>query len=293
MIGLILEGGGMRGAFTAGVLDTWLAHGVRFKDVYGVSAGACQACSYLCNQPGRGLRVWLDYLDDPRFCSMRSLLTTGDMFGASLNYDLVPRVLDPLDNETYKESGARLYAVVTDVMTGAAAYIPIEDMYDDIEAIRASASLPLISNIVAFRGGKYLDGGVADSIPVRRAIADGHEKNVLVLTQAPGYRKSPNKAMAAVRLRYAKYPRLVEAVERRHLVYNETLDFIERQVAEGKLFVLRPDAAPDVGRVEKDPGKLRRLHAAGQAVAEREMEALKAFLGSDNGSSFGREQGFI
>lgn len=277
-IGLILEGGGMRGAFTAGVLDCWMEKGIAFHDVYGVSAGACQACSYLCRQPGRGLRVWTDYMGDPRFCSMKSLVTTGDLFGAYLNYDLVPRRLDPLDNETFLKSGARFTAVLTDVETGRPAYIPIRDMFEDIEAVRASASLPLISNMVEYRGRRYLDGGVSDSIPIRRAIADGHDKNVLVLTQAPGYRKAPNKALGAIKVKYARYPGLVEAVARRHIVYNETLDFIEAQVAEGKLFVIRPDVKPDVGRVERDPDKLRQLHAVGRAVAEREMEGLRSFL---------------
>lgn len=278
-IGLILEGGGMRGAFTAGVLDYWMEQGLWFKDVYGVSAGACQACSYLCRQPGRGLRVWTDYMGDPRFCSMKSLVTTGDLFGAELNYDLVPRKLDRLDNETFLQSGARFTAVLTDVETGRPAYIPIKDMFGDIEAVRASASLPLISNMVEYRGRKYLDGGVSDSIPIRRAIADGHEKNVLVLTQAPDYRKEPNKALPAMRLKYAKYPHLVETVARRHAMYNDTLDFIDAQVAAGKLFVIRPDVKPEVGRIERDPEKLKRLHAVGHAVAKREMEELRAFLG--------------
>lgn len=278
MVGLILEGGGMRGAFTAGVLDCWMERGVWFKDVYGVSAGACQACSYLCHQPGRGLRVWTNYIHDPRFCSMKSLATTGDLFGAYLNYDLVPRTLDPLHNDVFLKSGARFTVVLTDVETGQPAYIPIRDMFEDIEAVRASASLPLISNMVEYRGRKYLDGGVSDSIPIRRAIADGHEKNVLVLTQAPGYRKTPNKALAAMRIKYARYPHLVEAVARRHTMYNDTLDLIDRQVAAGKLFVLRPDVTPEVGRVEKDPEKLKRLHAVGYAVAEREMERMRRFL---------------
>ena len=278
-IGLILEGGGMRGAFTAGVLDCWMERGVRFDDVYGVSAGACQACSYLCRQPGRGIRVWLNYLHDPGFCSVRSLLTTGDLFGARMNYDLIPRKLDPLDNDTFLRSGARFTAVVTDVETGAPVYVPIRDMFDDIQAVRASASLPLISNMVEYHGGRYLDGGISDAIPVRRAIADGCEKNVAVLTQAPGYVKSPNRAIGAIRLRYARYPRLVEAVARRHVMYNDTLRFIEAQAAAGRLFVLRPDTPPDVGRVERDPEKLRRLHAAGHAAAEKSLDALRRFIG--------------
>ena len=278
MIGLILEGGGMRCAFTAGVLDCWMEHDVRFTDIYGVSAGACQACSYLCDQPGRGLRVWLNYLDDPRFCSVKSLITTGDLFGAKLNYDLVPKKLDPLDNGTFLKSGAKFTVVLTDVKTGRPVYYPVRDMFDDIKAVQATASLPLISRSVKIRGHRYLDGGVTDSIPLRRAVADGHEKNVLVLTQAPGYQKEPNKALGMMRLRYARYPRLVEAVARRHTMYNDTLAYIEQQRKAGKAFILQPDVTPEVGRIEKDPEKLRRLHDIGYDVARRELEALRAFL---------------
>lgn len=278
MVGLILEGGGMRGAFTAGVLDFWMSKGLYFQNVYGVSAGACQACNYLCRQPGRGLRVWVDYIHDPRFCSMQSLLKTGDLFGAELNYDLVPRKLDPLDNAAFVKSGAKFIAVMTDVETGRPVYAPIRDMFDDIAAIQASASLPLISNMVEYRGRRYLDGGVSDSIPIRKAIADGCEKNVLVLTQAPGYRKEPNKALPLMRVKYARYPAFVAAVARRHVMYNETLDFIRRETEAGRLFVIRPDVAPDVGRVEKNPDKLRHLHSVGFAAAEREYAALEAFL---------------
>lgn len=277
-VGLILEGGGMRGAFTSGVLDCWLEKGLEFRDVYGVSAGACQACSYLCRQPGRGLRVWTDYIDDPRFCSVRSLITTGDLFGAELNYDLVPRRYDPLDNAAYSRGGGCLYAVVTNVKTGKAEYLPIRDMIQDVEIVRASASLPLISRMVKIGDDEYLDGGVSDSIPIRRSIADGHSRNVLVLTQAAGYRKSPNRAMGLVRLRYARYPKLVQTMQRRHITYNDTLDFIEKAVEEGRAFVIRPDIAPDVGRIEKDPEKLKRLHDIGFAVANREYGRLLRFL---------------
>lgn len=278
MVGLILEGGGMRGAFTSGVLDYWMERELYFKNVYGVSAGACQACSYLCHQKGRGLRVWVNYIHDPRFCSMKSLLTTGDLFGAALNYDLVPRKLDPLDNDVFLNSGARFIAVLTDVETGRPVYAPIRDMFEDIGAIQATASLPLISNMVSYRGRRYLDGGVSDSIPVKKAIADGCDKNVLVLTQAPGYRKEPNKALGLMKVKYARYPKLVDAVARRHIMYNDTLDFISGEVEAGRLFVIRPDVTPNVGRVEKDPEKLKALHDVGYAVAEKTFDALAAFL---------------
>ena len=282
MTALILEGGGMRGAFTAGVLDQWLEDGLYFHSVYGVSAGACQACSYLSRQPGRGLRLWLESLDDPRFCSLRSLLTTGDLFGADYNYRLLPLVLDPVDEKAYLEGGARLTVVVTDVLTGRPAYLPLTGMGEaDMPLIRATASMPLVSNMVPVKGALYLDGGVSDSIPVRRAIADGHKKNVLVLTQAPGYRKQPNRALPLMKLKYRKYPRLVEAMASRHTVYNDTLSFIDREAAAGHMFVLRPDVAPEVGRVEKDPDKLRHLYGIGRDVARREYDRLMAFIGDD------------
>ena len=277
-VGLILEGGGMRGAFTAGVLDYWMARGLALNDVYGVSAGACLACSYLCGQPGRGLRVWTDYLDDPRFCSLRSLLTTGDLFGAELNYDLVPRVYDPLDNAAFLAKDANFFAVVTNARTGRAEYMRIGDMLKDVQVVRASASLPLVSRLVPLGSGKYLDGGVADSIPIRRSIADGHRKNVLVLTRTRDYRKTPNRALWLIRLRYARYPRLVEAAARRHEVYNETLDFIEAQERAGTAFVIRPDVPPEIGRVEKDASRIRKLYDVGYAAAQREYDRLMAFL---------------
>ena len=278
MIGLVLEGGGMRGAFTAGVLDYWMSQNLYFQDVIGVSAGACQACSYLCHQPGRGLRVWLNYLNDPRFMSLHSLLTTGDLYGAELNYNLVPRKLDPLDNETFVQSGARFTVVVTDVVTGQPAYLPVHDMMDDMEAIRASASLPLISNLVRCGDRLCLDGGVSDSIPVRHAFDMGLDKCVLVLTQPLGYRKTPNKALGLMKLKYRRYPKLVEAVEKRHTQYNDTLDFIAQQEQAGRLFVLRPESDPGVGRTEKDPAKLQRLHDMGFLTAQREYDRLLEFL---------------
>ncbi|MBQ6373214.1 MAG: patatin family protein [Clostridia bacterium] len=276
--GLILEGGGMRCAFTAGVLNYWMSRSLYFDDVYGVSAGACQACSYLCRQPGRGMRVWLDHLDDPRFCSVRSLILTGDLFGADFNYDLLPRQLDPLDNAAYLEHGACLTAVVTNVRTGKAEYLPIRDMLDDVQIVRASASLPLISRSVRIGASRYLDGGIADSIPIKRSIRDGHSRNVLVLTRPAGYRKTRNAALPLMRLRYAARPRLLAAVADRHNMYNATLEYINREVSEGRAFVIRPDTMPDIGRIERDPEKLRKLYDEGWNAAARCFDALLAFL---------------
>ena len=275
---LILEGGGMRGSFSAGVLDFFMEKGLRINDVYGVSAGACLACSYLCGQIGRGLRVWTDYIDDKRYCSLDSLLTTGDLFGAEMNYNIIPFELDPLDCDAYARGGARLRAVVTNLETGRAEYPLVKDMRRDIELIRASASLPLISNIVPIGDRPCLDGGIADSIPIRQSLADGFTRNVIVLTQAEGYRKSPNRLMPLIRLKYRRYPKFVEAMRTRHERYNEALRLAEMEMQAGRAFIIRPDEAPDVGRVEKHAEKLRALHDTGYAIAKREYDRLMAFL---------------
>ena len=279
-IGLILEGGGMRGAFTAGVLDAFMARGIWIGDVYGVSAGACQACSYLAGQLGRGLRVWTDHLDDWRFCGVKSLLRTGDLFGAAFNYDLVPNRLDPVDYDAARRRDSRFVAVVTNLETGAAEYPRISDMRAQMPLIRASASMPLVSRAVEWRGRRYLDGGVADSIPLARSIADGHARNIVVLTREAGYRKGPNRALPLMALRYAGYPAFVETMRRRHVNYNAALDLVEAEADAGRAFVLRPDTPPEVGRVERDAAKLRALHDAGFAAVERGIDALNRFIGS-------------
>lgn len=276
--GLILEGGGMRGAFTAGVLDFFMDKGIWLKDVYGVSAGSAQACNYLSNQRGRGIRLWTDYVHDKRYCSVRSLLTTGDLFGAEMSYDLIPNHYDLYDYDAYIQREGRFICVTMDVESGKAAYLHLKDMRRDLQMVRASCALPLVSNIVEIDGHKYLDGGLVDSIPIRRSIEEGHVKNVVVLTQDAGYRKSPNKAQHLIQARYRKYPAVGRATAVRHEMYNETLDFLDNEVKAGRAFVLRPDVRPDIGRVEKNVKKLRALYAEGYEVARREHVNLMAFL---------------
>ena len=275
---LILEGGGMRGAFTAGVLDYWLEQGLLFRTVYGVSAGACQACSYLCGQKGRAIRIWLTYCADKRFCSFSSWLRTGDLFNVDFNYHQLPDILEPIDNETYLKSGARFYAVVTNIQTGQAEYMQVLDMKKDVGYVRASSSLPLLSRSVKLGGGLYLDGGASDSIPLRRSMRDGNKKHVLVLTQPAGYRKEPNKAMPLIALRYRKYPDFVNTMRDRHTAYNDTLSLIEAQEKAGNVFVIRPQSPVQVGRIEHDPAKLKALYDMGYSAAAQAYPALSAFL---------------
>lgn len=278
--GLILEGGGMRGAFTAGVLDYFMDKKIWLSDVYGVSAGSAQACNYLSNQRGRGIRLWTEYVHDKRYCSLHSLITTGDLFGAEMSYDLIPNHYDLYDYDEFLRRKGRFISVVMDIESGKPAYLEATDMRTDLPIVRASCALPLVSNIVEINGHKYLDGGLVDSVPIRRSIEEGHTKNVVVLTQDAAYRKSPNKALGLLKIRYRKYPEVVRAAAVRHEMYNETLDFINTEEREGRAFVLRPDVRPDIGRVERNVEKLKALYASGYAVAQREHERLLAFLES-------------
>ena len=277
-MGLILEGGGMRGIYTAGVLDLFLDHGLEFGHIYAVSAGVCHACSYLSRQRGRAFRVGTEYLEDKRYCSVHSLLTTGDIFGAEMCYDLIPNQLDPYDYETYDRYAGEFRAVITNCDTGQAEYPRLRDLHTDIQVVRASSSLPLVSRMVDIKGQQYLDGGIADSIPLARSIRDGNKKNVVILTRAEGYRKKPNKAMAAIRLEYRKYPHLVEAIATRHERYNQTLGLIAEQEGNGSAFVIRPQTPPDIGRVEKDLEKLKKLYQQGYDQAREALPALMEFL---------------
>ncbi len=277
--GLILEGGGMRGVYTAGVLDFFLDKGLEFEEVYGVSAGSVHACSYLSKQRGRAISVSIDYLKDPRYCGVRSLIKTGDLFGVKMCYDQIPNHLNPYDYETFLSYPGRFYAVLTDCETGEARYQQIKDMNRDIWAIRASSSLPLVSRIIGSHGHLYLDGGIADSIPVERSEAKGNSKNVVILTRDESYRKDPNGAIKLIRRLYRKYPRLVSQMESRHIRYNQTLDYISKGEEEGRIFVIRPSREVTVGRIEKNKEKLLDLYEQGYQDGEASYQDLKTFLG--------------
>lgn len=276
--GLILEGGGMRGLYTCGVLDYFLERELTFSNIYGVSAGACHACSYISKQPGRAMRTALDYLDDKRYASMYSFLRTGDFFGVNLSYNLIPNELLPFDFETFKKSRCNFYAVTTNCTTGQTEYLPVKDLRVDMNIIRASSSLPLLSRMVRIGDKKYLDGGISDSIPLARAIADGNEKNVVILTQHEGFRKEPNNMMTLMRARYKRYSELTQSIALRHEKYNETLDLLESQQEQGKAFVIRPKDPVELTRLEKDSTKLIALYESGRRDAEELYDALDSFL---------------
>lgn len=278
--GLVLEGGGMKGVYTSGVLDFFMDKGISFSSCYGVSAGACSLASFLSGQRERAYRVTVDYLEDKNYCSVYSLLKTGDMFGVQMCYYDIPEKLYPYDYETYNKYEGSFYSVVTNIETGKPEYIPIKDMKKDIEAIRASASLPLVSRNVEINGKLYLDGGISDAIPIRRSIEDGNQKNIVVLTKEVGYRRKPASMTSLMKLHYRKYPKVYELMKNRHIAYNETLDYLEQQVKENYAFVIRPKLPSGVGRIEKDEEKLRVLYEQGYQDAQECYPQLKEYLES-------------
>lgn len=276
--GLVLEGGGMKGLYTAGVLDFFLDKGIVFSSVYGVSAGACNMVSYLSGQRGRALAVNIDYLDRRDYCSLESLLRTGDLFNVEMCYHRIPEELNPYDYEAFDRYIGRAFSVATNIVTGKPEYFRIRDMKKDIDKIRASASLPLVSRNVKIGDGLYLDGGISDAIPLQHSILDGNSRNVVVMTKEVGYVRRPSTQLGLIRARYLKYPKVYELMKERHINYNGQQEFIQRQQKNGQAFVIRPQKPSDVGRVEKDVKKLKNLYRQGYNEAAACYEELLAYL---------------
>lgn len=280
--GLVLEGGGMKGIYTAGVLDFFLDKGIDFSSVYGVSMGAVNMCSYLSKQRGRARDVIVDYVDLKHYCSVESLVFTGDVFNEDMCYHLIPEYLYPYDKDTFDKYEGKAYSVATDIVSGRPKYFRIRDLKEDVDKVRASASLPLVARNVKIDGGLYLDGGVSDSIPLEKSIIDGNRKNVVIMTKEIGFtRKITSMAqLALIKARYFKYPKVYELMARRHINYNSTLSFIERQVENGQAFVIRPRHKSDVGRIERDRDKLIALYEEGYQDAEAKYGELLSYLES-------------
>lgn len=250
--GLVLEGGAMRGVYTSGVLDFFLDQNIHFDVCLGVSAGACLACSYLSLQRGRGYAVMTDYLNNKEYCSLSSLLRTGDLFGAEFLYHKIPEELYPIDNSAFLKNSTKFYSVVTDCNTGAPAYLRVEDMFRDVDFVRASSSLPLLARMVEINGTFYLDGGVSDPIPVKQALFMGCDRIVVVLTRHRRYRKSKERSLPLIRCKYRKYPNLINAMENRHKIYNESLSLLDHLEEEGRALVLAPEEFLKIRRTEKN-----------------------------------------
>lgn len=278
-IALVLEGGGLRGIYTAGVLDALLEAELLFPYVIGVSAGACNAASYISRQRGRSGRVLLDHVMDPRYLGFGNLLRYGSLFGMDFLFDEIPNRLDPFDYDTFFENDTEFEIPVTNLRTGGADYYCKDDLRDEkLTLLRATSSIPLVSRVVPFRGQPYLDGAIADSIPVRRALERGCTRCVVVLTQPRGFVKQPMGGRTLHRLHYRKYPAFLKTAERRHTVYNEALRFVEELERQGRALVLAPKEAAPFSAYEKSLPKLRAFYEAGLGDVAATAERIRTFL---------------
>ena len=279
--GIVVEGGGMRGIYGAGVLDVLLENDIKADGLIGVSAGAINGCSFVSGQKGRSIRYNLKYSRDPRYMSMRSLIRTGDMFGIDFCYRELPETLDPFDNETFESSSTEYYVTCTDVETGQPVYHRCPSLRGDrIDWVRASASMPLASRIVELDGKKLLDGGVADSIPVMAFRKMGFKKDLVILTRPEGYRKKQNPMLPLIRRAYREYPEFVETAASRHLVYNRELDEISRLEREGEILVIRPSRRIKISRTERRPERIEQMYRLGREDAMKAFSGIKAFMGA-------------
>ena len=277
--GLILEGGAMRGMFTCGVLDVFMENGISFDGAAGISAGATFGCNLKSRQIGRALRYNKRYSRDWRYCSLRSLIRTGNLYGAEFCYHTVPEILDPFDTDTFRSDPLEFYIGATDIETGEVRFHKCTDGgAEDIEWMRASASMPVVSNIVTVDGYKMLDGGIVCSVPYEFMEQQGYDRNVIILTRQKGYRKKKSPVVPLVKIVLRKYPAAGKAMAVRHIVYNEQMEDIDRKEACGEVFVIRPPEDPGIGRTEKDPDELERVYKMGRSEALRRLEELKSFL---------------
>lgn len=277
--GLILEGGAMRGMFSAGVMDVLMENGITFDGAIGVSAGAAFGMNYKSGQIGRVLRYNTRYVRDKRYCGLGVLLRTGNLYSADFCYDEVPRTLDPFDFDAYEKNPMEFYVTLTDVQSGRPVYHKYTGREDHcFDWIRASAALPPVSCPVEIDGKKYLDGGLADAIPIRFFERRGYDRNLVVLTRPADYRKGKTSMMPVMRLRYGKYPNVIRVLERRHRVYNGTLSYIAQKEAAGEILVLRPEAPLPLKRMERDPERLKEAYEIGRRTAETRLNEIVEFL---------------
>ena len=277
--GLIMEGGAMRGMFTAGVLDVLMENGLVTDGAIGVSAGAVFGCNYKSHQIGRVIRYNTEYCNDKRYASFKNLVKTGNLYSEQFCYHEVPEKLDPFNEAAFAASPMDFFVVCTDVKTGEPIYHKCrKGDAEDVLWMEASASMPLAAKIVKIGHYGLLDGGVADSIPVRFFESIGYKRNLIILTQPKGYIKKKNKFLPAIRAKYFRYPAFVEAVADRHERYNETLSYISMLEQAGRDYVIRPPIPLEIGAMERDPAQLRRVYETGRAVAQIQVEKIRDFL---------------
>ncbi|WP_436860593.1 patatin-like phospholipase family protein [Mammaliicoccus lentus] len=275
--GLILEGGGMRSMYTAGVLDFFIKEDIYFEYNIGVSAGASMAASYISRQFRRNHRVTAKYIKDKRYLSLSNYVKRKELFGMDFVYHYIPTYLEPFDFEKFDQAEEKFVVVTTDCETGEAVYFDKNDTKGSLlTALEATSSLPLMANPVQYKGHTLLDGGIVDPIPIKKSIEEGYTKNVLILTRPKGYRKTPSRFSKVFRMK--AYPKVNHLMELRYKHYNKTLDWIEEEEDKGSIFVIRPTNTLAVDRVEKDPRKLDALYREGYADAEKIYKDLKEYI---------------
>ncbi len=286
-LGIVCEGGGMRGIYVSGVLDELLLRGIVSDGLVGVSAGIIHGISYVSDQCGRNIRYTLKYRGNKRFMSWSSFFKTGNVCETEFCYEEIPNKLSKFDYDTFRERAEHIktYSVVTSLETGKAEYIRLHDLKTQMDAVRASASLPLISENVEYNGKYYLDGGTADSIPLGFMVEHGFKKNIVILTRPEGYVKKPDSTMPILQAKYKDYPAYVEACRDRHIMYNDELRLVDRLEKEGRIFVIRPSRSIKVGRAESDVNKIKRMYKLGRFDAMNALNSDKAvdFLGDFQG----------
>ena len=276
-VGLVLEGGAMRGMYTAGVLDVFLTEQIAVDCVVGVSAGALFGVNYLSGQKGRVIRYNKRFNRDPRYMGLLPLLREGNIVSTRYAYEDVPRRLDPFDDAAFQKSGIPFYAVITDVDSGKPEYVPIHSVFAQMDVLRASGSMPMVSHPVLIGGRRYLDGGITDSIPFIWLAGQGCDRLIVVLTRDMEYRKSPMPA-ALVQLYAKKYPQIAIRLRERHTLYNSSVAQLKQWEAAGKAFVIRPSRPVQVKRIEKDPAKLQAAYDLGMQDARSQLDSLKHYL---------------
>lgn len=274
---LVVEGGGFRGIYASGVLDYFMEKALVFPYIIGVSMGAINGANYVSRQVGRSFDIAATFMPDKRYMGMGNLLKEGNFFSRSFAYNEIPRRYNIFDMKAYYASDIQFYMTATDCTTGEACYF--EKMDGDVaELIAASTALPFMSKPVEIEGKCYMDGGIADSIPLNKALSDGNKKAVLVLTRPKGYRKEPYGHEKMVRSYYRKYPAFAKKILNRHLFYNETMDQIDALEAEGKIYVFRPQNPIETKVIDRDAKGVHHSYQLGYKQGEAEWQKLTAFL---------------
>ena len=278
--GLVLEGGAMRGMYTAGIMDVFMDENIEFDGIIGVSAGAVFGVNYLSKQRGRVIRYSKKFNPDKNYISIGSLLRTGDIVNTEFAYGKVPRELDVFDDETFEKSGVPFYAVVTDMYTGMPKYIKIDRVFEQLNVLRASASMPFMSRPVIIGGIPCLDGGISDSIPFEHFAEMGYKKQVVILTRDINYVKKPLPPMSA-KVYYRKYPVFAERLKMRYDNYNKKIERLKKKEENGDIFVIRPTKPIEIKKIERNPEKLQKVYELGVSDAKAAVLAVKEFLSGE------------